>query len=404
MGPIKLNFDYRDLFRAPRLALSGKKIWIFIVGNLAGFIAYWIFSYLSLVLAGKQFSDAVAQYGLYPCLFGNEAEWYSWLLYLLGIFIWTVMILLSCTAVSRVTIKQLKGDDFFSSSDAWSYVYKHWHAIVLSPIAILLIALIFILFAGGFAFLGSIPFLGELLFVIPFILYFFGSLFTIYTFFVFLVSLIYTPSIVGVYEEDTMGTVFNSYSITISHCWRIILYHLLLFSLLILGIEIFTWFSVNAIGFINYLFGCEWFMAGKLTNISALASSLVCPQWICEIVSSIRDTITSWFGLCYCIPSLFVNSCEVQSNNISTMETISGVILSVSYFLIGLSIISYGLSIISVGETLMFLTFKKKSDDDNLLLRKDEDDIDKDNENLENDSSLSNLMDIDKVTISEEEE
>ena len=31
MGPLDLYFDVRDIFRAPRLALSGKKIWIFMI-------------------------------------------------------------------------------------------------------------------------------------------------------------------------------------------------------------------------------------------------------------------------------------------------------------------------------------------------------------------------------------
>ena len=34
MEPMKLYFDVRDIFRAPRLALSGKKIWIFLVANV----------------------------------------------------------------------------------------------------------------------------------------------------------------------------------------------------------------------------------------------------------------------------------------------------------------------------------------------------------------------------------
>ena len=28
MGPMDLHFNFRDIFRAPRLALSGKKIWM----------------------------------------------------------------------------------------------------------------------------------------------------------------------------------------------------------------------------------------------------------------------------------------------------------------------------------------------------------------------------------------
>ena len=62
MGPMNLYFDFRDIFRAPRLALSGKKIWIFIVGNLAGYIVYWVFTYLSLVMSGIEFGDALSIY------------------------------------------------------------------------------------------------------------------------------------------------------------------------------------------------------------------------------------------------------------------------------------------------------------------------------------------------------
>ena len=291
MGPMNLDYDFRDIFRAPRLALSGKKIWIFIVGNLGGFILYWISSYLSISLSGISFNNALAEYGLYPCLYGNEAEWYCWLIYYAGISAWVLAILFSCTAVSRVTLKQLKGNDFFSSGDAWSYVFKHWHAIVFSPIAVTLIIAFFILFAAVFAFICTIPIIGEFLFSVPYVIYFFGSVFTIYSLIVLFVSILYTPSIVAVYEEDTMGTVFNSYSITIGHAWRIVLYHLLLLPLLVLGLEIFSWFSMNSIGFINYIFGCEWFMGAKLTNITNYAYSLVCPQWMCDAVNSLRNQL-----------------------------------------------------------------------------------------------------------------
>ena len=52
MGQMDLYFNIKDIFRAPRLALSGKKIWIFMIGNLAGFVSYWILTYFSFALAG----------------------------------------------------------------------------------------------------------------------------------------------------------------------------------------------------------------------------------------------------------------------------------------------------------------------------------------------------------------
>ena len=53
------------------------------------------------------------------------------------------------------------------------------------------------------------------------------------------------------------------------------------------------------------------------------------------------------------------------------------------YFLIGLSIFSYVLSTFSVGQAMMFIIFKMKSDDDNILDRLDQDEIkDDDDKNL----------------------
>ncbi|MBT4344495.1 MAG: hypothetical protein HOD68_00350, partial [Flavobacteriales bacterium] len=73
------------------------------------------------------------------------------------------------------------------------------------------------------------------------------------------------------------------------------------------------------------------------------------------------------------------------SNNYLTNSSYSfaAIILSAFYFLIGLSIFSYVLSTFSVGQAIMFIIFKKKSDDDNVLDRLDQDEIkDDDDKNL----------------------
>jgi hypothetical protein len=227
--------------------------------------------------------------------------------------------------------------------------------------------------------MGKIPYLGEFLFAIPYLFYFFGAVFTIYTIFVLLVSLHYTPAIVGAYEEDTMGTVFQSYSITWSQPWRVIAYHIVLIPLVKIGVLIFSWFWSAGYGLINYVFGCEWFMGAKLSGMVNYATSLVYPSWLCNSGSCfslcIPDCITR------CLPQITC-SLPPASGSLSGTETFAGIILAIFLFLIGLSILSYGLSIISVGETLMFIIFKKKSDDDDLLQRKDEDELEEDDDDF----------------------
>ena len=107
MIAIKLNFNYTDIFRAPRLALSGKKVSILIKGNLIGYISYFLFSLISLLSTGMNIKEVIYKYGLYPCLFGNKAEWYAWVTYFIGLEAWFLAIFMAYTSVSRVTFKQV---------------------------------------------------------------------------------------------------------------------------------------------------------------------------------------------------------------------------------------------------------------------------------------------------------
>lgn len=388
MSPIKLYFDVRDIFRAPRLALSGKKILVFTEALLIGYVAYLILTYISFGLAGYTFSDTMSRYGLYPCLHGNPGPWYAYLIYWIGAIILLLAINFGCTAVSRITYKQLKGDEFFSSGDAWKYVKKHWHPVVFTSVSFIFILGFFFALAAVFGLLGKIPYVGEFLFVIPYLLYFFGAIFTIYTAIVFGVSFIYAPAIISAYEEDTMGTVFNSYSITWSQPWRIILYHLVLLPIGMLAIHIFIWFWQAGYHLINYFFGHEWLMGSKLANIVAYASNIVCPESLCRLASSIcsigHNAACSIGHVSTCCVGNVFTRCDITSNvdlsSISGTETVAGVILAVFLFLLIFSAAAYVLSIFSVGETLMFVIFKKKSDDDNILERKDEDELEEEDD------------------------
>ena len=175
MEPMKLYFDFRDIFRSPRIALSVKKIWIFLKANLFGFAAYWIFSYLAILLSGIGFSEAINKFGLYPCIYCAEnASIITQILYWIGITIWIISIFYACTAVSRITYRQLKGDDFYSVADAHKFLKNHRYPIILSWVSILLIAAFFCLGAIIFALIGKIPYVGELLFALLYIVYFFG--------------------------------------------------------------------------------------------------------------------------------------------------------------------------------------------------------------------------------------
>ena len=375
MIPLKLNYNYFDIFRAPRLALSGKKILFLIKGNLFGYIAYFIFSLISLLSTGMSTQEIMYNYGLYPFLFGHQAEWYSWLLYFFGISIWFFALMLSLTGVCRIFLKQLKGNDFFSGKDASKFVSKHRYAVLLTPITIFLIIIFFLLLASVFALVGKIPVIGKLTVAILYIFYFLGSVFTILSAFVLFTSLIFTPSIVGFYEEDTMGSVFQIYSITFSQTWRILFYNIILAILIFVGIEIYSWVCLNSVGLIGYIFGQNVFMGDQFYIIHNHSISVVFPNVIVDTLVYYKTLILEKINLNSGIPFLFspMNN-FMELKDLSLIETISSILLSIVYFIIALSVFSYGLAMFVIGQSLMFVTFKKLSDDDDLIFRADEDD------------------------------
>ena len=382
MDPMKLYFDVRDIFRAPRLALSGKKIIIFMQANLVGYAVYWVLNYLGAAVHGMAFSDTWAEFGLYPCILSLDSlSGIACVLYWIGAAFWFYAISLGATAVSRVTYKQLKGDEFYSGGDAWSYVKKHWHPVVFSSISLGLILVFLFFLAAIFGLVGKIPYVGEFLFVLPYLLYFFGSVFTIYTGIVFLVALVYTPAIVGTYEEDTMGTVWHNFSITWGQPWRIILYHGALVPVLVLGAYFFSHAWISGYGLINAVFSHEWLMGSKLLNIVGWATQAVHPGALCSLLGNICSICSACYAGCASCGSLLTSSGVALSGT----EQVAAFILAVFLFLLIVSAVSYTMAVLSVGETLMFIIFKKQSDDDNLLERKDEEEEEDDNFSLGDD-------------------
>ena len=402
MSKYNLHFNYKDIFLAPRLALSPKKIWVFIIGNLSGYVIYWILSYLSLAISGIEINEAITEYGLFPCLYGNSAPLVSWLIYYTGICTWLFFVLISCTAVSRITIKQLQGDNFYSADDALDYVMKKWRSIVFAPISIIFIILTFIIIACIFALVGNLPIVGKLLFPLLYIFYFFGSIFTVFSLFVLIISLLFGPTIIGSYEEDAIGTVFHSYQIAFNQPWRIITYHSILVPLTIIFINIFSWFYSVSFNLINQIFG--YFMGIKLENIMGYAVSIVDTSWISNNFSELKismeqelfGTLTMATDMIEFILSLLVKffslillalpnfSIESYSGSLSAIETISGLLLSIPLIFLTLSVLSYGFAMLSVGETIIFIIFKKIMDEENILIRNSE-------KNIENPTYYNNL-------------
>jgi len=367
-----LYFDIRDIFRTPRLALSGKKIWVHLVGLGLGWVIYLIFSYLALIANGQTITEIWNVHFLFPCLWNVNLPitWYAWLIYWIGLLFWVIIFFLASLAVSRITYKQLKGDEFYSSGDSIKYIKKHGAAVIMGPVSILIIMAFFIIMAIVAAWIAKLPVLDILFLGLPYLLYFIVAIFVVYTAIVFMVSLILAPSIVGTAEEDTMETVFQSYSTLWAQPWRLVFYEAIVVALGALATFIYSYAMIVGYRFFNLIFGQSWLMGGKLSRITEQASS-----YIFGVNSPLTPFISKIFNLFTPASLGMVRPLYLTSTDIITI-----VMLTLALLIIGGSAIAYLLSNFSVGQSLIYIILRRKKDDEDLVERKDEDELEEEEE------------------------
>jgi len=358
----KPYFDIRDVFRAPRLALSGKKIMIQFLGLLTGYLGFLILTYIAYLLSKMSLPDIWESYRFFPLSDFAFTNWYSWLVFIIGVLFLVFCWLLSSAAVGKVTYEQLKGDEFYSAKDSAKFLKKHGQTVLASPLFLAGVA--FILIIGGIiiGLLGKIPYLGELgigvFFAVPI---FAVALVCVYLIFILVFSFLLAPAIVATTKEDIFETIVQLFSTIWSQPWRYFLYTGVILVLAKLGAFILGYFCYRSVQLVYW--SCGIFMSAKLTDITDEAFSYVTfPDWFFKFFTNIFPGIdfrfhlpeTGWQGF------------------LSWSESISAFLVGITLILLIFGVLSYALATLSTGQTITYIILRKKKDEENLLERKTE--------------------------------
>ena len=181
---------------------------------------------------------------------------------------------------------------------------------------------------------------------------------------------ILAPAIVGTAEEDTMETVFQSYSTLWAQPWRLVVYESLVVVLTAAATFIYGYAMICGYRFFNFIFGSSWLMAGKLSRIVETASS-----YLFGIHSPLTGFISRFFYV-YTPASLGI----IKPLYLSVSDIITAILVGIGLFIIAGTVIAYLLSNLSVGQALIYIILRKKKDDENLIERKDEDELEEEEE------------------------
>ncbi len=358
----KLYFDIRDIFRAPRLALSGKKILIQCLGLMIGYVGYLILTYVAFLVSKMSLADIWESYGLFPVWGFTFTNWLSWLIFIIGCLFLLVTWLLASAAVGKVTYEQLKGDEFYSAKDSLKFLKKHGKTVFLTPLSLVVFSAILVIGGIIVGLFGKIPYVGELAVGIFYgVPIFLVAFFVIYTLFVFVFSLLLTPAVVAATKEDIFETIVQLFSSIWSQPWRFFLYTALAGVLAKLGTFVLGYFTFRSLQLLNW--SCGFFMGDKLADIidGALAY-LTLPSWFFDFLTNIFPGIDFKFHL----PDLGFGAF------LNWSESIAAFLIGITFILIIFGVVSYGLATISTGQTLTYIIIRQKKDEENLLERKTE--------------------------------
>jgi hypothetical protein len=377
----KFYFDVRDVFRAPRLALSAKKILLQFVGLVAGYVGYLIFTYLAFRSSGLSCAEIWDYHGLFPLGDFPFVTWYSWAIFGIGVFWALICWMLASAMVGKVTYEQLKGDDFYSSKEALRFLKKHWGPAFLSPLSLLVFIAFLVICGIIIGLLGKIPYIGELgigiFYLIPL---FAAGLCLAYVIFVFFVSLLMGPAVVATLKEDTFETLVQIFSTLWNQAWRFFVYTGLIGVMSKVGMFVFGYFSFRAVQLVHA--SCGVFMSEKLADITEEALSYITiPEHILSYFSNIFAGIEFGFHLPAIGPGIYLN----------WSGQIAAFLIGISLIVVIFMVFSYGLAIISSGQAITYIVLRKKKDDEDLLERKTETEEEEERREMEEKESEEKL-------------
>ena len=368
----KLHFNYKDIFRALRLGFSAKKVWMMFLGLFFGVAGYSGITYLAHLVAGSDLLAIWAEYRLLP--FPDQLlfpfPWYSWVLYGLGALFFLCAVLITGTAVSKVTYEQLRGDEFYESREAFRFALRHYSSVLASPL--LLVGFVALLVAAGLiaGLLSAIPYFGELFVGLVAVPAFLASMFIVYLLVVLLSGLLIGPSIVGATRNDTFDTIFEVFSCVNEQPGRLIWYVAIVAGLSKIGSLLFA-IASSVAGRIAYA-TIRPFAGARLDDIMVNAAfyfKIALPEWSPEPLRQVFTGMADWLGL----PQMYTAG---QYSSMNWANDIGSVLTGLAFYVVLLLVIAFGCTVWYSGNTLVYAVLAKKKDDKNVLeLPEDDEDL-----------------------------
>ncbi len=345
-----MTYDYKDIFFAPRFALSGKKIRVAFGGLLAGYAGYLLLAYLNQWMQGQSPGETWNDYSIFPYFDLEEGGLWGGLL-AIALFAWLGFCYLTSSFVSaKLNFEELHGNPFFSARDAVGYLFEHKRKLYLPPFFIFLFSLLVLVMLAVPVLLGKIPGLGELglsiFFLFP-LMIFAGVL--VFVWVVLTVGIFFGPTIAAVEPGDTFEVVFNLFNSIWRQPWRFAGYNGIGLGLAKLASLALAYFFLLSVGLFDFLasavVGYRW------DYLLETALGYFRPDAPVVIFAT---SLFSWGDAVIHLPV------SEGAPELDRIGQFSSLLLGLWFFVLLLFSLAYGLSVVFATQVLAYLAVRKK--------------------------------------------
>ncbi len=366
------RYNLVELFKAPRSAIGPQRIALGALGLLAVHIVYLLFSYLAFLISGSSAPETWARFGLLPLPLFTELSTFAIIVFLLGIVICILVKFIAATFIARAAYMALRDNLFYTWKQAIRFALSKWKSITGTYLTFFLMIIPFIIGAKIMAYVGKIPWFGEILNAIATLPYIFSGMILVFLTLGFIVAILFGPVIIASTEEDGYGAAVQALHLTWAQPWRIILYGLLTLGLFLFAIFFFAF--ILKVGLIIYSI---LFMPLMHSLSPILDQALYFIQISLGMVDEwIRQMIGSTGSRIFYLKQFY------QDLTLPLSTQIASIIVYISLVLAGYIAVGYGWAVWNTSLIISFLIFNKKMTDTNLLERKDSEIVEEEDETL----------------------
>lgn len=339
------QFNFRDVLRAPALALSAKQILVMSLSLLAALLVYDVFTYLALAIAGEPLSESMSAYGFFPFdrLALDSAS--AGLLYGIGIGLAVLTVMLGFFAVAAINIEAVRGNRFMPPGQAIRFAWNRLPQIFLSELSVVLFVALIVLLFALLGLVSRIPWIGvwlyALLFAIP---NFIIALFAIFVIFVLSLTVLLLPAVAAAERRgETFTAILETFSTIILQPFRWFGYTM--YSLLAAKVSsfIYAYFAYRAAQFL------VWSAAlGGGERLTRLAQSGLAHLPV--RLGLVRETFNIFPGIPFGV--------DLRPQMGYVADSAVSYFMALMLFLIFVSILGYALAIVAAGQARGYVALK----------------------------------------------